>query len=139
MRGGTLGAMDIEDVAKNSSPVSSIASRILEAMSDVVHRDNEQMTNPEPGLKRQVMSYTPEMMLVRHTMEPGWIGAAHSHPHQQLVFVVSGHIVLTTPDGDHTLRAGDSMIVPGDAMHQARAFEASEVLDVYTPYREDYA
>lgn len=112
---------------------------MLEPMSDVVHRNNEQMTNPEPGLKRQVMSYTPEMMLVRHTMEPGWVGAAHSHPHQQLVFVVSGHIVLTTPDGDHTLRAGDSIIVPGDAVHQARAFEASEVLDVFTPYREDYA
>ncbi|HUZ96832.1 MAG TPA: hypothetical protein VMU57_18160 [Edaphobacter sp.] len=34
--------------------------------------------------------------------------------------------------------AGDSFIVDGDVEHQAAALEASEVLDVFTPVREDY-
>jgi quercetin dioxygenase-like cupin family protein len=32
------------------------------------------------------------MMLVRHTMEKGWAGNRHSHPHEQLVYIVNrGH------------------------------------------------
>ena len=96
------------------------------------------MSSPEPGLRRQVMSHTPEMMLVRHTMDAGWVGAAHSHPHQQLLYVVSGHVLLTTPSGTITLQTGESTIVPGDVEHQATAPVASEVLDVFTPFREDY-
>jgi hypothetical protein len=30
-------------------------------------------------------------------------------------------------------------VVPGGREHQASALEESEVLDVFTPYREDYA
>src|SRR5260370_31594002 len=45
---------------------------------------------PEPGMKRQVLSYSDQLMLVRHYFEQGWVGARHSHPHHQLVYVVSG-------------------------------------------------
>ena len=97
------------------------------------------MSCPEPGLRRQVMSNTPELMLVRHTMDAGWVGVRHSHPHQQLLYVVSGRIHLQTDIGDLDLRAGDSTIIPGNIQHQATAPVASEVLDVFTPTREDYA
>jgi quercetin dioxygenase-like cupin family protein len=35
--------------------------------------------------------------------------------------------------------AGDSVVVGSNVEHQASALENSEVLDVFTPYREDYA
>lgn len=101
-------------------------------------RDGE-MSVPEAGLRRQVMSYSPSMMLVRHRMEKGWVGVKHSHPHEQMVYVVSGHLVFEHPGGRFEAKAGDSFLVPGDVEHQASAVEASEVLDVFTPYREDYA
>jgi quercetin dioxygenase-like cupin family protein len=34
--------------------------------------------------------------------------------------------------------AGDSFVVDGGVEHQASALEDSEVLDVFTPLREDY-
>lgn len=105
----------------------------------VTPSEDSTMSTPEPGLRRQVMSYSPSMMLVRHTMEEGWIGAKHSHPHEQLVYVVSGHLVFTHPGGDFEARTGESFLVPGGVEHQARALADSEVLDVFTPYREDYA
>ena len=37
------------------------------------------------------------------------------------------------------MRSGDSIVVNGSIEHQASALENSEVLDVFTPYREDYA
>jgi quercetin dioxygenase-like cupin family protein len=78
-------------------------------------------------------------MLVRHLMEKGWIGARHSHPHEQLVYVVRGHIQFTGGDKTFDARAGDSFVVPGGIEHQAAAVEESEVLDVFTPVRKDYA
>ena len=106
---------------------------------EVVPSQEESMSNPEPGLRRQVMSYSPSMMLVRHTMKKGWVGARHSHPHEQMVYVVSGHLSFEHPGGVFQATTGDSFLVPGNVEHQASALEDSEVLDVFTPYREDYA
>jgi len=97
------------------------------------------MTSPEPGLKRQVMSFSPAMMLVRHTMVKGWVGTKHSHPHEQLVYIVKGGIRFEYRGGTFEARTGDSFLVPGGVEHQATAFEDSEVLDIFTPMREDYA
>jgi quercetin dioxygenase-like cupin family protein len=111
----------------------------MSAADEVVQSIDKNMTSPEPGLRRQVMSYSPGIMLVRHKIEPGWVGAAHSHPHEQLVYVVSGAIELTIAGITHSLSAGDSILVAGCAQHQARSDRASEVLDVFTPFRADYA
>lgn len=106
---------------------------------EIVTSQDENMSKPEPGLRRQVMSYSPGMMLVRHRMSKGWVGARHSHPHEQLVYIVSGCLRFEHPDGIFEARAGDSFLVPGNVEHQASALEDSEVLDIFTPYREDYA
>ena len=106
---------------------------------EVIASNDETMTSPEDGLRRQVMSYSPSMMLVRHLQKKGWVGAKHSHPHEQMVYVISGHIVFESPSGQFEAKTGDSFIVPGGVEHQAWALEDSEVLDFFTPYREDYA
>jgi quercetin dioxygenase-like cupin family protein len=56
-----------------------------------------------------------------------------------MVYVVKGHIVFEAEGKSWELRAGDSVVVDGDLDHQASALEDSEVLDIFTPYREDYA
>ncbi len=106
---------------------------------DVVNSNDAAMTQPEPGLRRQVMSYSPGMMLVRHRMEKGWVGIRHSHPHEQMVYVVSGRILFKHPGGSVEAAGGDSFLVAGGVEHEASALEDSEILDIFTPYREDYA
>ena len=101
--------------------------------------DATPVSSPEPGMQRQVLAYNPHLMLVRHNFVKGWSGARHSHPHHQLVYVVRGHIVFEAEGKITDLRAGDSVVVDGDVAHQASAVEESEVLDVFTPVREDYA
>ena len=112
---------------------------MTESKIEVISSDESAMTSPEDGLRRQVMSYSPRMMLVRHTMREGWVGTRHSHPHEQMVYVVSGHIVFEYPGGRFEAKGGESFLVAGDVEHQASALEESEVLDIFTPYREDYA
>ena len=106
---------------------------------EVISSEDSGMTIPEPGLRRQVMSYTKDIMLVRHKMENGWVGAKHQHPHEQMVYVVKGHLAFEYPAGRFEFKTGDSFIVPGNTDHQAFALEESEVLDIFTPSREDYA
>ena len=105
----------------------------------VVGQRTARLFSPEAGLSRQVLAYSDHMMLVRHLMEKGWVGARHSHPHEQLVYVISGHLRFNGGDKTFEARTGDSFIVPGGVEHQASALEESEVLDVFTPFREDYA
>ena len=105
----------------------------------LIERKDRAASSPEAGLLRQVLAYSDGLMLVRHEMQKGWVGAKHSHPHEQLVYVISGHIRFTGGGKTFDARSGDSFVVPGGVEHQASALEESEVLDVFTPYREEYA
>lgn len=101
-------------------------------------RANSPSATPEPGMIRQVLAFSPHLMLVKHKFKKGWVGAAHKHPHHQLVYVVSGSIAVTVHGITQTVSAGDSFVVDGDVEHQASALEDAEVFDVFTPIREDY-
>jgi quercetin dioxygenase-like cupin family protein len=93
---------------------------------------------PEPGLTRTVGAYNDKLFLAEHRMEKGWVGSAHSHPHEQVVYVISGHIRVTCAGRTFDARSGDSFVVPGGLQHQASALEPSHVIDVFTPCRSDY-
>jgi quercetin dioxygenase-like cupin family protein len=105
----------------------------------VVKSGEAKSFTPETGMVRQVLAYSGDLMLVRHYFEKGWVGARHSHPHHQLVYVVKGAIHVEA-DGEPAFDcfAGDSFVVNGGVAHQASALEDSEVLDIFTPVREDY-
>ena len=107
-------------------------------MPQKISSNDAAMSTAEPGLRRQVMATVDTLMLVRHRMEAGWVGARHTHPHEQLIYVVTGVIKLVAGADTYELRGGDSMIVPGGMEHQASASAESEVLDVFTPARDDY-
>ncbi len=56
-----------------------------------------------------------------------------------MVYVVRGHILFQAQGKSWEMRSGDSIVIEGGIEHEASAFEPSEVLDVFTPYRQDYA
>ncbi len=108
-------------------------------VSKVLVRNTEAVDlTPEPGLVRQVLAYDDQLMLVRHFFAADWVGARHAHPHEQLVYVVKGAIRVDIAGESFEAHAGDSFVVPGGVEHQAFALQPSEVLDVFTPIREDY-
>jgi quercetin dioxygenase-like cupin family protein len=96
------------------------------------------MTEPEHGLQREVLVHTPAMMLVRHQMRQGWRGTPHRHPHEQMVYVISGRIRINVGSRWQEAAEGDNFIVASNAEHEAEALEDSVVLDIFTPAREDY-
>jgi len=94
--------------------------------------------SPEPGLTRRILAHNANLMLVEHRMEAGWVGARHSHPHEQLAYVISGHLRVSCGAEAFEARAGDSFVVKGGVEHQAWALEPCLVLDVFTPARDEY-
>lgn len=93
---------------------------------------------PEPGLRRRILAHNERMMLVEHRMESGWAGARHSHSHDQMVYVIEGRLRFSCGTEVFEVASGDSFVLRGGIEHQAWALEPAVVLDVFTPYREDY-
>jgi quercetin dioxygenase-like cupin family protein len=113
---------------------------IKQAFADfaVVRGAEVKPSYPEPGLARRVGACNEKLFLVEHRMEKDWVGAAHSHPHEQVVYVVSGHLKVTCQGRTVDVRSGDSFVVRGGLEHQASAVEESLVIDIFTPCRTDY-
>ncbi len=104
----------------------------------VVRSDEGKESTPEPGLQRKVLAYNDKLSLIEHRMQEGWVGALHSHPHDQVVYVVRGHLKVTCEGKTFDVGAGDSFVVRGGVTHGAAALEDSLVVDIFTPIREDY-
>jgi len=52
--------------------------------------------------------------------------------------VESGVFEITIADETKRLYAGDSFLVPSNALHGAVALEAGVLVDVFTPMRDDF-
>ncbi|GAA4381467.1 cupin domain-containing protein [Hymenobacter koreensis] len=90
------------------------------------------------GVKRQVLAYGPELMLVKVAFETGGIGAEHQHPHTQISYVESGEFAYTIAGETRVLRTGDSCFVPGHTLHGVTCLQAGVLLDAFNPMREDF-
>jgi quercetin dioxygenase-like cupin family protein len=104
----------------------------------IVAHEKSVASEPESGLKRRVLAYNDKLFLAEHEMVKGWVGTVHSHPHEQIVYVVRGHLKVTCAGETVDVRTGDTFVVRGGVKHGASAVEDSLVVDVFTPCREDY-
>ncbi len=68
----------------------------------------------------------------------GNYASPHQHPHEQSGYVISGKYELTIGDEKYELNAGDTYSIPGNQIHSFYVIEGGEVVDVFTPPREDY-
>ena len=99
-------------------------------------------TNPVsmlPGLIRRTLATSQKMMLCEFTFEAGVRIPMHSHPHEQVGYVVMGRVEMTIAGHSKTLTAGDSYCAPSDVPHGAFTLEPTIIVDTFTPPREDYS
>ena len=91
-----------------------------------------------PGVRRQILGYGPDLMMVRVEFEAGATGAVHHHPHRQVTYVSAGRFEVTVGEERGTLGVGDCFFAKADVPHGVRALEAGTLVDVFTPAREDF-
>ncbi len=90
------------------------------------------------GTRRKILGYAPEMLMMRNVFEAGTQGPLHSHPHVQSSYIVSGFFEITIGDVTESMGPGDGFLVEGGVLHAARCLEAGEVIEVFTPIRDDF-
>jgi len=90
------------------------------------------------GIGRKTLAYGERTLLAEFSLDKGAKLPAHSHPHEQTGYLVSGHMALTIGDTEYDLLPGDAWTVPGGTEHSARVFEDSIAVEVFSPVREDY-
>ena len=62
----------------------------------------------------------------------------HSHPHEQITFIMEGELEMTIGGEKMMLTKGMVHVIPGNVPHSALAHTDVKVLDCFHPVREDY-
>ncbi len=104
----------------------------------IVKNDSAKHLDAGAGVTRKNLSRGGILMAVEFTFEKGAVGAVHSHPHEQIGYIVKGQFELEMNGGKQTVVAGDTYYVPSDTPHGVVALEAGVIFDVFTPHREDF-
>ena len=91
------------------------------------------------GVTRQVLADAPDLMVVAFRFDQaGATGALHRHRHVQATYVASGRFRFTIADNTFEVAAGDSFIIPSDALHGVVCLTPGELIDTFTPRRDDF-
>lgn len=111
----------------------------MKTTSDVwqIEKDMQWETVGE-GVRRQIMGYDKDLMLVKVDFQKGAVGSLHAHPHSQATYVVSGKFELTIGDEKKVIEAGDGYYVAPDVLHGCVCLEPGILIDTFSPAREDF-
>lgn len=90
------------------------------------------------GVHRKIMGYDDKIMLVHVAFDRGGIGPVHKHIHSQVTYVQKGKFEVTIGDETQILKEGDGFYIPPNVLHGAICLEDGELLDVFSPIREDF-
>jgi quercetin dioxygenase-like cupin family protein len=71
-------------------------------------------------------------------LQPGSIVPLHSHPHEQITYILKGSLNMTIGGTEYLLKEGMYHVIPSNTLHNAVAPEYCEAIDVFNPVREDY-
>lgn len=111
----------------------------MKTTSDVwqIEKDMQWETVGE-GVRRQIMGYDKDLMLVKVDFQKGAVGSLHAHPHSQATYVVSGKFELTIGDEKKVIEGGDGYYVAPDVLHGCVCLEPGILIDTFSPAREDF-
>ena len=90
------------------------------------------------GVRRQIMGYDGQLMMVKVEFKKGGVGNMHAHYHSQTTYVVSGIFELTINGEKQILKAGEGYYVEPDAIHGCVCLEAGVLIDCFSPIRADF-
>jgi len=90
------------------------------------------------GVRRKIMAYDKQLMVVKVAFEAGGVGAVHEHYHSQITHIESGKFEIEIGGKKKILSAGDAYYIPSHVLHGALCLESGVLIDVFSPMREDF-
>jgi quercetin dioxygenase-like cupin family protein len=90
------------------------------------------------GERRRILAHGGGLMQVEVQSEQGTVGPMHSHPHEQLTYVLSGEFEFTIGSDTRVVRAGDTLYKRPGIEHGCVCLRGGTLLDTFTPQRQDF-
>lgn len=90
------------------------------------------------GIVRRTLVFSDRMLMSHWRIKAGVQFGEHSHPFEQAGFVVQGRLRIVIDGRPTDLHAGSAYLVPMNVRHDAIALEDVEVIDIFSPLREEY-
>lgn len=78
------------------------------------------------------------LMIARVLLAKGAHVPLHSHPNEQITYILSGALRFHLEHRDITVAAGEVLCIPPHVPHEAWALEDTVDLDVFNPPRQDW-
>ena len=108
----------------------------------VIVRKEDALKKVFKGVSLDSLAVGAKSMVTKMNSVKGNLATTHEHPHEQCGYVISSEYRLKVemPEGDIDvlLHTGDSYAIPSNTPHSFEVIEGGEVVDVFTPQREDY-
>lgn len=104
----------------------------------MITKNENAMRRQFKGVSFDVLAVGQHSMVTRMNFRTGDFVPTHSHPNEQAGYVISGKYRIMFQDENEILTTGDSYSIPENIEHSLEVIEAGEVIDVFTPPRQDY-
>ncbi len=131
-----------ENILKtNNEKAINLKSRKMTKTKIVVHK-KDALKKVFKGVSLDSLAIGEKSMVTKMNYIKGNFATTHQHPHEQCGYVISGEyrlkVEIPEENIDILLHAGDSYAIPENTPHSFEVIEGGEVVDVFTPQREDY-
>lgn len=93
------------------------------------------------GVNLDTLAVGEKSMVTKMNYVEGNFATLHKHPHEQCGYVISGEyrLIVKEPENlDVILKPGDTYAINGNVEHSFEVLKGGEVVDVFTPHRQDY-
>lgn len=91
------------------------------------------------GIERKTFG-SDQVTLALHRLHPGHEVLPHTHPNEQIVYILDGEVDFHIGDDVVPLRGGGLVVVPPDVRHwvEVTGDRPAINLDIFTPARPEY-
>lgn len=107
-------------------------------MSNIIKKDSHGFKEILDGIRKQNLAIGERTHMVRFFLEKGKLIPVHHHSQEQTGYMIKGKMVLSIAEVDNRVETGDSWSIKADVPHSAKIIEECEVIEVFSPVRDDY-
>jgi quercetin dioxygenase-like cupin family protein len=106
----------------------------------IVKREEAPSLETVRGRHGVILQSGKKIMMMLLTVEPGIPTPPHSHPHEQIGYLIEGRGVLFSGGKSVEIEAGTSFLIPPKESHNFNATgeKPAIIIDVFSPPRKDY-
>ncbi len=92
------------------------------------------------GVTRKILMHSTKMMIVYYEIEPEVVFPEHSHPHEQMGFIIQGQCEIKNQNETKIAKKGTAYFFPSNEKHSVKTIGNDKclIIDAFHPPRQDF-